>query len=37
MKNYLAPEMEILAFATEEDIANASSGNIYNDAQFGQW
>ena len=38
---YVAPEMKVLAFAAEEEIAAAKAvvdgSNIYNDAEFGGW
>lgn len=39
MKNYVAPEMEMLAFAAEESVASLLGSNLFNDGEFafGSW
>ena len=39
MKKYNAPELKVLAFTAEENIAavDTKGSNIYNDAEFGNW
>lgn len=37
MKTYSAPEMETLAFASEETVAGTISSDVLIDAEFGAW
>ena len=45
MKNYFAPEMKVVSFLPEENMAAAAKSgegtvdgsNLYNDAEFGSW
>lgn len=39
MKNYNAPELEVLTFGADEAIAafGINSSSIFNDGEFGSW
>ena len=37
MKKYMAPEMEILAFADENGIASVMVSDMFNNGEFGSW
>lgn len=37
MKKYMAPEMETLAFASEEGVAGFLPSDVFNNGEFGAW